>query len=846
MKKLAVVAIVVVVWSLVLPIIHADAAPASALLSRISALEVTTRADKAAAAINRKDLADSLINTLTKAQAKAAAGDAAGAQTLLDAFAASVQANYGTKIYFKAADRLLGLANTSVAPDVTTVTPGVAATVSASAGGGSLAVSIPAGTKIGIVDIDPPTVPNQLTPPVAQQLLGSAVVRAYDKTGVPVTVPEKPLTLTFTVTGGQWTVSQRAELDTVDPKTLQTQRLASQTSSGNGSVTVTAQTKHLSPFAVNAPSSSGVITSFAGGPGEGDALDVDQNVGRVVARGGTLYVADDDRGVIRAVDLASGRETVFAGAPGRWDPSEQGDGGPATAAGFGRPEGMAFDSAGNLFVADSGSGRVRRIDPSGTITTVATNLNQPMDVAIDSAGALWIADTANNRLLTGPVGGPYHTVASVPQTPRALAADASGHVYVATNPTFFDYTLRIYDIDVVHGTTSTLLQEPNTDPVTPLALDHAGHLLVGGYQANKVRSIDLATNAVSTFAGTGVADFSGDGHPATAATLWGPYGLTVDDLGSVFIADSVNLRIRRVDFAGIISTAVGTGHDRTVGGVGDGGAAASAQFYFPLRVATDHAGNVYVTEDGNETTNRVRKIDTAGTITTFASKLGSLGGIAVDANGNVFVGEQDVDDNEARILKFKPDGSRSTFTSDVLDAQGMAVDAGGNLLVADNLANQVVRFSPTGVKTVVATDPGFTGFSALTVDAAGTIYVASGATVFKITPTGAVSTFAGTGVPGDSGDGGPATAAQLRSPSALAIAPDGGVLIGDVQVPRVRAVGANGNITTVVGNGAFGNSGNGGPALQARITDTYGLAYDTAGNLYLADSTAACVRRVEA
>src|SRR4051794_3364546 len=464
MKKLAVAALAVVM-SVMLPISRADAVSASDLLSRISALEVATRTDKAAAAINRKDLADSLINTLTKAQTKAAAGDAAGAQALLNTFSTAVQANRGTKIYFKAADKLLGLANASIAPDVTTVAPGKAATVSASAGGGTLAVSIPAGTTIGIIDVDPPVVPQQVTPPVAQQLLGSAVVRAYDKTGVPVTVPQVPLTLTFTVTGGQWTLSQRAELDTVDPKTLRTERLASQTTAADGSVTVTAKTKHLSPFAVDAPSAPGVITNFAGGAGEGQALDLAQTAGRIVARGGTLYESDFDRDVIRAIDLASGRDTVFAGAPGSGD--------------FSRPEGLAFDAAGNLFVADSGAGRVRRIDTSGTITTVASDLNVPMDVAIDSTGALWIADTNNNRLLSGPVGGPYQTVASVPEAPHALAADSSGHVYVATNPLFFDYVLRIYDIDVVHGTTTILLQEQDSDGAISLALDHAGHLLVG-------------------------------------------------------------------------------------------------------------------------------------------------------------------------------------------------------------------------------------------------------------------------------------------------------------------------------------------------------------------------------
>lgn len=834
MKKFAVAAIALVLCSLALPVTRAEATSAGDLLSRISALEVATRADKAAAAINRKDLADSLINTLTKAQPKAASGDASGAQSLLNSFTTTVQANYGTRVYFKAADKLLGLADGSIAPDVTTITPGKAATVSASAGGGTLAVSIPSGTNIGIVEIDPPAVPQQVTPPVAQQMLGAAVLRAYDKNGVPVTVPNSPLTLTFTVTGGQWTVSNRAELDTVDPKTLKTQRLASTTTSGSpGSFTVTAQTKHLSPFTVNAPSSSGVITNFAGGAGEGQAMDLDQIPGRVVARGGTLYVSDYDRGVIRAVDLASGRETVFAGSPGRWDASNLGEGVPATSGGILRPEGLAFDAAGELFVADEGSGTVRRIDTTGTISTVAHDLNRPMDVAVDSLDQLWIADTDHGTLLTGPIGGPYSPVVSVPQAPRALAADGSGHVYVATNPSLYDYTLRIYDVDVVHHTTTMLLEEPSTEYLLSLALDHAGHLLVGRYFAATVQRIDLVTNAASNFAGTGDQGFAGDGHLATTAKLWGPLGLTVDDLGSVYIGDSGNQRVRRVDFAGVISTVAGTGQNRSYGGDGDGGAAASAQFSMPQRAAADRFGNVYVTDYSDAGYGRVRKVDVNGTITSLASNLDFLGAIAVDASGNVFVGES-TDEPTGRILKIRPDGAKSTFVSDVVDAQGMAFDSAGNLLVADNYTMRVLRISPSGAETVVSADPSFDGFGNLAVDAAGNIYVAgwASARVWKIATDGTVTVAV--------------HSPDVAQPFSLAIAPDGRLLVGDLQRPVVIAVDADGNVATLVGNGAFGNSGNGGPALDARISDAYGLAYDGIGNLYVVDSTAGCVRRVEA
>jgi sugar lactone lactonase YvrE len=283
-----------------------------------------------------------------------------------------------------------------------------------------------------------------------------------------------------------------------------------------------------------------------------------------------------------------------------------------------------------------------------------------------------------------------------------------------------------------------------------------------------------STGVLSVVAGNGTSGFSGDGGPATSASLNHPYGVAVDAAGNLLIADTFNNRIRRVDgTTGIITTVAGNG---TYGFSGDGGAATSASLSSPVGVAVDAAGNLLVADIGN---NRIRRVDgTTGIITTVA--------------GNGTSG-------------FSGDGGPATSAS-LRAPDGVAVDAAGNLLIADTSNQRIRRVDGT---------------------------------------TGIITTVAGNGTYGFSGDGGAATSASLNSPVGVAVDAAGSLLIVDTGNQRIRRVdGTTGIITTVAGNGNQGFSGDGGPATSASLNSPVGVAVDAAGNLLVADTFNDRIRQV--
>ncbi len=283
------------------------------------------------------------------------------------------------------------------------------------------------------------------------------------------------------------------------------------------------------------------------------------------------------------------------------------------------------------------------------------------------------------------------------------------------------------------------------------------------------------SNVISTVAGTGTAGFGGDGGPATSAQLNAPFGVAVDSAGNVYIAEWSNHRVRKVSAGGVITTIAGIG---IAGFGGDGGRATDAALNSPEGVAVDAAGNVYIADSFN---NRVRKIDTSGTITTIA--------------GNGFVGYT---------------GEGKATDVGLNDPSGVAVDNSGNLYIADN-SNHRVR------KVVLS--------------------------------SGTISTIAGTGIGGFSGDGGPALSAQVYNPTHLTVDRAGNIYIADYTNNRIRKINGSGVITTIVGTdtdrGQGGYSGDGGPATSAQFNKPAGVAIDSAGNLYIADAGNDRLRRVD-
>lgn len=330
---------------------------------------------------------------------------------------------------------------------------------------------------------------------------------------------------------------------------------------------------------------------------------------------------------------------------------------------------------------------------------------------------------------------------------------------------------------------------------------------------------------ISTVAGTGGAGFKGDNEPAVAAQLNRPYGIALDSTGSLYFSDYNNHRVRKISTDGKISTVAGAG----AGYRGDDGPAASALLNCPREVAVDAAGNVYLTDAANH---RVRVITTDGKISTVAGTgtagFGGDGGPAAKAQLNYPL--------------------------------GVAVDSTGALYISDHANNRVRKISTDGkISTVAGTGTaGFKGDDgpaasaqlnrpyALAVNGADILYITDGNNhrVRKVAADGTISTVAGKGTAGFSGDGGPATSAQLNLPLGVVVDSAGTLYISDYNNHRVRKVTPDGQITTLAGKGTAGFGGDGGPAAAAQLNNPFGLAVDCVDTLYIADHVNNRIRKV--
>jgi uncharacterized protein (TIGR03437 family) len=504
---------------------------------------------------------------------------------------------------------------------------------------------------------------------------------------------------------------------------------------------------------------------------------------------------------------------------------------------------VAVDATGNLYIADTGNQSVRKVTPDGTTTTVAGNgqLNGPEGVAVDAAGNLYIADTFNGRI-------------------RRLAPDGS--------------------LITVAGTGSTGVYSGDNNPAVnaaislPLdvAVDRFGTLYIADFGNSRVRAV--SNGIITTVAGNTNGAPAVDGGLAINVRLAGPTGVTVDRNGNVYFVEAGigsgtglargDFRVWKVTTAGIFTAAAGNG---LVSYSGDGGAAASAQLNGAAAVAVDAGGNVYIADTGNH---RVRRVAASGGIATIAgtgtpgfavengppaaAQLNAPQGLVVDALGRVFI----ADTSNSRVRRADPGGNIITVAGNgnaayfgdgtpanrasVNMPEGLALDAAGNLYIADTLDSVVRKMDPAGTITTIAGfgTPGFSGDGgpatsaalnrprAVAIDANGNVYVADTGNdrVRKIDPLGVITTVAD----------------SLSGPRGVAVDRAGNVFIADTGHNRVARILAGGVVAPIAGTGVCCYAGDGGVATSALLNAPWGLAVDAAGNVYVADAGNSAVR----
>jgi sugar lactone lactonase YvrE len=535
--------------------------------------------------------------------------------------------------------------------------------------------------------------------------------------------------------------------------------------------------------------------------------------GMAVDNGGNVYVADNGNYRVRRISP----DGVITTVAGNGTPGFSGDGGPAASAQLSPVFGLAIDVSGNLLIADSGANRIRQVTPDGNIATVAgagdcgfSGDGGPAAVAQFCGPAGIAADTAGNLFITDSENYRIRRI-----TPDGIITTVAG----TGMPDYTDLGDCGPSGDGGQATSATLCLPSN------VAVDQAGNLLVAdtyeGFLASSqaVRRISPG-GTITTVAGVPCSDWwtwplalchnpLTDGIIATGTYLEGPLGLAVDNSGSLLIADGAGMLIRKVSWDGSIATIAGNGQAPSSG---DGGPATSALLASPGGVAVDSAGNVFIADSGNY---RIREVTPGGIITTVA--------------GNGTYGSS---------------GDGGPATSAQMEPINVALDAAGNLFLFDRPNRRVRKVSSGGMITTVT----FVGGNNYTVaaDSAGDVFFGSIVAVIEISPDGTIHTVAGSTF-GFSGDGGPATNAQLAYPGGVALDGAGNLYIADIQNHRVRKVTPDGIISTIAGSSTTtsntgcchpspgGFSGDGGPAIDAQLSFPADVAVDVAGNVYIAD-----------
>ena len=570
----------------------------------------------------------------------------------------------------------------------------------------------------------------------------------------------------------------------------------------------------------------GYISTFAGigeagfSGDEGPAVKARLNLpsGVVVDKKGNLYISDRSNDRIRVVD----KKGVIRTYAGSGVAGFQGDAGPALKAQLDKPFGIALDETKNLYIADRNNNRVRKVSPDGIITTVAgdggfffmgdngpayrASVAAPTGVALDSKGNLYIADRNNNRVRVVDRTGMIRTVVGTGQQ------DYNGDSEVA--------------------------RETNLYLPFGLTVDSNDNLLVIDRSHYRIRRIDPKSGQVETVAGNGVKLFAGDGGPATGATLSFPHGMSVDKKDNLIFSDKGHFRIRKITPDGIINTIGGNG---LRGNVGDNIPALEANFYNVTTIVQNPKGDMFMASPSGFVS-LIRRFDSKGIIHDF-----------IDTATPKY--REAISNSKYKGLVQKGAVATITQFSDIV------FDPNGNLFTSDRLNHQIRKIDTEGnVSTIAGTgdsdhygdngpalEAAFRDPNALASDSEGNIYIADTANnlIRKIDTNGIVTTFAGNGKHSDSGDGGPALKASIRSMDDIEFNPAGELHILGTNTHKVRKITKDGKIMTVAGKGYAGFFGDGGSATKAMLKNPAAISFDSKGNMYIADMGNNRIRKVD-
>ncbi len=482
------------------------------------------------------------------------------------------------------------------------------------------------------------------------------------------------------------------------------------------------------------------------------------------------------------------------------------------------PNGVVADKAGNIYISDDANYVIRKVNLStGLMTIIAgngsggyggaatlTELNNPEGLAIDSSGNIYVAD-ANNNLI------------------REINSSTGNITTVAGDVVDIGNHNGGYNGDGIAATTAKLYLPCS------VAVDDSGNIFISDYINNRIRKVVHSTGIINTVAGNGATGSTSNGVPATSACINYPTAITIDKSDNIYISSLYSI-IEKVSVSnGFITTVAGIS---SIGGFsGDNGPATNAHIYDPGGVTLDMVGNIYIADTYN---NRIRKVTPGGIIST------------VVGNG---------------VPGYSGDGGSAT-SAEIQGPYSIASDIQGDLFIITlNEVIREVKVTNKDIYTVAGNgSPGYSGDglaatnaqlyepSGLNLDVSGNIYVADfgDSRIRKIdVSSGVISTFSGDSIAGYNGDKLLATNAELNGPNDLVFDAGKNLYIIDTYNERVRKINSNDTISTLAGTGVSGYNGNNCDADTAKLNDPYGIAVDSKGNVYIADTYNQIIRKVD-